>query len=60
MKNKKPSPDRVYEYKMTPEYASFVLSLRKKEQSKLEPQAYLCEWVNSQCGLMGTCVKVQY
>ena len=47
-----------YEYKMPKEYAKSILALKRKEGSKLEPQAYLCNYVNTQCGLAGTCIAV--
>lgn len=50
--------ERKYEYKMSKDYANMILKLRKKENSKLEPQAYLCKFVNEHCGMMGTCVSV--
>ena len=50
--------ERKFEYKMPEELAKTILKQRKKEQSKVEPQAYLCNYVNSQCGMMGTCVSV--
>lgn len=50
----------LYEYKMSPEYAAFILAKKKKDKSKLDPQPYLCQWVNEQSGMMGTCVYVHY
>ena len=50
--------ERKFEYKMPKDYADMILKLRKKEGSKLEPQPYLCEYVNKHFGMMGTCVSV--
>jgi hypothetical protein len=50
--------ERKFEYKMPKDYADTILKLRKKEGSKLEPQPYLCEYVNKHFGMMGTCVSV--
>ena len=58
--NKKKIDGQLFEYAMSEEYAKFLLARRKKEQSKLEPQAYLCKCVNEDCGMIGTCVYVHY
>lgn len=50
--------EKKFEYKMPKEYADTILKIRKKEGSKLEPQPYLCEYVNKHFGMMGTCVSV--
>ena len=51
---------KLFEYEMSEEYAQLILARRKREKSKLEPQPYLCKWVNDHCGMMGTCVYVHY
>lgn len=48
----------LYEYQMSKDYANSILRLKKKDKSKKDPQPYLCDFVNQQMGLRGTCVKV--
>lgn len=43
------------EYKMSPEMIADVLNDVKKN---VDPQKYLCDYVNDQYGLMGYCVRV--
>ena len=45
----------LIEYKMGKEMAENIL---KDAKGKGNPQAILCDYVNTQCGLMGYCVKV--
>ena len=47
----------VIEYKMS---AALAETLLKADKSKRSPQEILCEYVNSQCGLKGYCVRVSY
>lgn len=46
------------EYKMSRECAEGILKDRKGPEAKMHPQAYLCQYVNEQYGLLGNCVKV--
>lgn len=43
------------EYKMSKSMADEII---KAAKSKKTPQEILCEYVNTQCGLQGYCVKV--
>ena len=47
----------VIEYKMGAAMADTIL---KADKSKRPPQEVLCEYVNTQCGLKGYCVRVSY
>ena len=47
----------VIEYKMSAGMAAEIL---KADRTKRAPQEVLCEYVNSQCGLKGFCVRVSY
>ena len=47
----------VIEYKMS---AALAETLLKADKSKRSPQEILCEYVNTQCGLKGYCVRVSY
>lgn len=46
--------EKKFEYKMSRELAEILLRSRKG----VEPQKYLCNYVNDNCGMMGTCVSV--
>lgn len=46
---------RTFEYKMPQEMADDIL---RDDKSKGSAQEVLCEYVNSQFGLLGYCVKV--
>lgn len=48
------------EYKMPEAFAKQLLKKRKDDESKTRPQEYLCNYVNEQFGIKGTCVKVIY
>ena len=48
------------EYKMPEAFAKHLLKKRKDDESKTRPQEYLCNYVNEQLGIKGTCVKVIY
>lgn len=50
--------ERKFEYKMPKELAAAILRQRKKDGAKIEPQKYLCNYVNDNCGMMGTCISV--
>lgn len=47
----------VIEYKMSAALAETIL---KSDKTKRTPQEVLCEYVNTQCGLKGFCVRVSY
>lgn len=49
-----------FEYKMSKEMANAYLKDRKGEERKKHPQKYLCEIVNNEFGMMGTCTRVTY
>lgn len=48
------------EYKMPEAFAKQLLKKRKDDENKIRPQEYLCNYVNEQLGIKGTCVKVIY
>ena len=43
---------------MSAEMAREILKNRKGEDAKMHPQAYLCKYVNEECGLKGYCTLV--
>lgn len=47
-----------FEYKMSKEMANAYLKDRKGEERKKHPQKYLCEVVNNEFDIMGTCTRV--
>ena len=47
----------VIEYKMSAALAETIL---KADKTKRAPQEVLCDYVNTQCGLKGFCVRVSY
>lgn len=47
-----------FEYKMTQDMANAYLKLRKGEDKKKHPQEFLCQVVNNEFGIKGTCTKV--
>jgi hypothetical protein len=47
----------VIEYKMSAALADTIL---KADKTKRTPQEVLCDYVNTQCGLKGFCVRVSY
>lgn len=47
----------VIEYKMSAAMAETIL---KADKTKRTPQEVLCDYVNTQCGLKGFCVRVSY
>lgn len=49
-----------FEYKMTKEMANAYLNTRKGEEKKKHPQEYLCQVVNNEFGIKGTCTKVLF
>ena len=46
------------EYRMSAEMAREILRNRKGEDVNMHPQAYLCKYVNEECGLKGYCTLV--
>ena len=48
------------EYVMSADAATAILEERNKAEQKIDPQKYLCDYVNSQYGLMSYCVCVKY
>lgn len=46
------------EYKMSPEMINDVLTNRNKLDVKIDPQRYLCDYVNEQFGFINYCVRV--
>ena len=49
---------REIEYQMPKEMADDLLSDRKGKERKVDPQKFLCDYVNDQMGLIGRCTKV--
>ena len=49
-----------FEYKMTKEMANAYLNARKGEEKKKHPQEYLCQIVNNEFGIKGTCTRVLF
>ena len=49
--------NEIIEYKMSAGMAAEIL---KADRTKRAPQEVLCEYVNTQCGLKGYCVRVSY
>ena len=63
IKNKKKvvvSQKGNFEYKMTKEMANAYLNARKGEEKKKHPQEYLCQIVNNEFGIKGTCIRVLF
>lgn len=48
------------EYVMSREAAEAILADRNKSEEKMDPQKYLCDYVNSQYNLLGYCICVKY
>ena len=46
------------EYRMPKASIIDLLNNRNKLEQKINPQKYLCDYVNNECGLMGYCVRV--
>lgn len=46
------------EYEMSKELAETILTQAKKSNDKRPPQEILCEYINTQHGLKGYCVRV--
>ena len=49
-----------FEYKMSKEMANAYLNARKGEEKKKHPQEYLCQIVNDNFGIKGTCTRVLF
>lgn len=63
IKNKKKvvvSQKGNFEYKMSKEMANAYLNARKGEEKKKHPQEYLCQIVNNEFGIKGTCTRVLF
>ena len=61
-KNKKIIVDQIgdFEYKMTKEMADAYLKDRKGTDKNKHPQDYLCQVVNNEFGIKGTCTRVLF
>jgi len=46
------------EYRMSATLAKALLKERKGEDSHLNPQEYLCKYVNEECKIKGNCTYV--
>lgn len=46
------------EYKMSAEEIADLLKNRKGPDKNKNAQEFLCDYVNEQCGLLGSCVRV--
>ena len=49
-----------FEYKMTKNMADMYLKERKGLDKNKHPQEYLCDIVNSEFGIKGTCTRVVF
>lgn len=49
-----------FEYKMTKEMADAYLKGRKGPDKNKHPQEYLCQVVNNEFGIKGTCTRVLF
>ena len=61
-KNKKVIANQIggFEYKMTKEMADAYLKGRKGTDKNKHPQEYLCQLVNNEFGIKGTCTRVLF
>ena len=63
-KNKKPTVSTInrgyFKYKMTKEMSDAYLKGRKGTDKNKQPQEYLCDVVNSEFGIKGTCTRVLF
>ena len=48
----------LIEYQMGKAMAEDILDLRKGKEKGIDPQKWLCDYVNDQMGLIGYCIKV--
>ena len=48
----------LIEYHMSHKDAEDILLLQKRETKKVDPQKWLCDYVNETFGLIGYCIKV--
>lgn len=46
------------EYKLPKEAILDILNNRNKADEKIDPQKYLCDYINEECGLLGYCIRV--
>jgi hypothetical protein len=49
-----------FEYSMSKYMAEELWRNRKGEEKKMGKQDFFCHWVNTQLGLMGTCIGVKF
>ena len=48
----------LIEYQMSRTMAEDILDLRKGKDKGIDPQKWLCDYVNDQMGFIGYCIKV--
>ena len=48
----------LIEYQMGRAMAEDILDLRRGKEKGIDPQKWLCDYVNDQMGLIGYCIKV--
>lgn len=48
-----------FEYAMSYDMADALWKARKGEEKKMQKQQFFCHYVNTQLGLLGTCVGVK-
>ena len=48
----------LIEYQMGKDMAADILALRKGKEKGIDPQKWLCDYINEQEGLIGYCIKV--
>ena len=48
----------LIEYQMGKEMAEDILALRKGKEKGIDPQKWLCDYINEQEHLIGYCIKV--
>lgn len=46
------------EYNMPKEFAKMLLKSRKGNEVNMQPQDFLCKYVNEELGILGNCTKV--
>jgi hypothetical protein len=47
-----------YEYRMAADEIKWLLINRKGADKNKDAQEYLCDYVNEQCGILGSCIRV--
>lgn len=48
----------LIEYQMGKEMAESILDLRKGKDKGIDPQKWLCSYINNELGFIGYCIKV--